>query len=63
MTGNSLGNIVNGGIVTQKEDWIYYQNKDFQDRIFKIKTDGSNREKVNDDGSNSSNDMILLLFY
>jgi len=49
--GNSLGNIVNKGIVVQKGDWIYYQNRDDKNRIYKIKTDGSECQKINDDSS------------
>ena len=28
MTGNSLGNIVNGGIAAQADDCIYYRSSD-----------------------------------
>ncbi len=48
MTGNSLGNIVNGGIAAQAEDWIYYRSYDGF-KIYKIKKDGSSREKITND--------------
>jgi len=48
--GNTVGNIVNGGYVAQKSDWIYYQSND-GGKLYKIRTDGSSRTKLNDDSS------------
>ena len=45
MTGNNLGNIINGGIVAQVEDWIYYRSSDGF-KIYKIKTDGSGKQRA-----------------
>ncbi|MBM3707786.1 MAG: DUF5050 domain-containing protein [Actinobacteria bacterium] len=42
MIGNSLGNIINGGIAAQVGDWIYYRSSD-SFKIYKTKADGSTR--------------------
>jgi hypothetical protein len=47
--GNSVGNIVNHGIAAKQGDWIYYCNKNDHFKIYKNKTDGRGREKINDD--------------
>ena len=49
--GNTTGNIVNGGHVAQQGDWIYYLNIDDDEKIYKVRTDGSDRTRVNDDTS------------
>ncbi len=50
--GNSVGNIVNWGLVAKQGEWIFYQN-DIDDslKLYKIRTDGSGRTKLNDDES------------
>jgi len=55
MTGNSIGNIINDGIAAQKGEWIYYQNPDDGEKIYKIRTDGSSNQKLNNDLSWSIN--------
>ena len=50
--GNTTGNIVNGGHVAQQGDWIYYLNiDDDKKKIYKIRIDGSDRTRVNEDSS------------
>ena len=49
--GNSVGNIANGGLVARQGDWIYYRNSSDGYKLYKVKTDGSGREKINDDSS------------
>ncbi|WP_066172551.1 DUF5050 domain-containing protein [Bacillus marinisedimentorum] len=44
--GNSVGNIINGGVVAQDGDWIYSIN---YDSIYKVKTDGTNKTKITSD--------------
>ncbi len=48
--GNSAGNIANGGLAAEHEGWIYYRSND-SGKIYRISTDGTNNEKVNDDDS------------
>lgn len=49
--GNSPGNIVNLGLATQQGDWIYYKSPDRGGSIHKMKIDGSEKTKINDDNS------------
>ena len=44
--GNTVGNIVNGGIVARQGDWIYYRNDSDEKYLYKIRTDGSGRSIV-----------------
>ena len=46
MTGNSLGNIVNGGIAAQAGDWIYYRNTYDVWKTYRIRTDGSGKQRA-----------------
>jgi len=47
--GNSAGNIDNGGLVAQQGDWVYYQNGSDGKKLYKIRTDGTGRTKLNED--------------
>ena len=47
--GNTPGNIVNAGLAAEQDGWIYYSIPD--DRIYKVRTDGSGRMNVNNDNS------------
>lgn len=44
--GNTLGNLRNGGFVVEKDGWIYYIKNG--NKIFRIKTDGTEETKVAD---------------
>lgn len=44
-------NIVNNGYVTQQGDWIYFSNASDKSKLYKIRTDGSERTCLNKDGS------------
>lgn len=55
-SGSLVGNINNMGQVCEKGDWIYYSNvrdlndnTEFGEKIYRMKTDGSSREQLNDD--------------
>jgi len=48
-TGNTSGNLVNGGEAALQGDWIYYSNGNDKLKIYKIKTDGTGESKLNDD--------------
>lgn len=53
--GNSVGNIVNGGLFTSQGDWIYYLHLGEEDvdepygELCKVRTDGSGRTRLNGD--------------
>ena len=49
--GNTVGNIVNEGLVAKEGQWIYYRNLDDDDKIYKIRTDGTGRTRISDDNS------------
>lgn len=48
--GNSNANIANGGIVDEAEGWIYYS---LPDGLYKVKKDGSEKQKLVDDKLNA----------
>ena len=48
-TGNTPGNLVNGGIATGQGDWIYYMSTDGADdqgAIYRVHEDGSEKSKI-----------------
>jgi hypothetical protein len=61
--GNTPGNITNGGIACQKGDWIYYTNYSDGYKLYRIRTDGSDRTKLNDDGSSCINVVGDWVYY
>jgi hypothetical protein len=63
VAGNTAGNIANGGIATIQGDWIYYVNDSDGYSIYKIRTDGSGRTKLNDDNSQYLNVVGDWIFY
>ena len=60
--GNSAGNIVNLGLVAQQGGWIYYRSND-GGRIYKVRTDGSERTKLNDESSSYINVVDGWIYY
>lgn len=61
--GNSVGNIINHGLVAIQDEWIYYINDFHERRIYKIGVDGSNRTQVNDDYSRGLNIIGDWIYY
>lgn len=61
--GNTSGNIANGGYVAQKDEWIYYRNSSDDDRLYKVKIDGSQKTKITDDRPRYINVVSDWLFY
>ena len=61
--GNTVGNLANNGLAAMQGDWIYYY--DYYDgfKIYKIRTDGSVRTKVNDDDSGDINVVGDWIYY
>ncbi len=60
--GNTAGNLINGGIAALQGDWIYYRSND-NEKIYKVKTDGSGQSKVNDDRSLYINVIGNWIYY
>lgn len=46
--GNTSGNIVNMGIAAQQDGWIYYSNGRDKGKLYKVRTDGTEKTKLND---------------
>jgi hypothetical protein len=61
--GNTVGNIANGGIVAQSGDWVYYVNYDDGESLYRIRTDGTERTKLNDDWSTGINVVGDWVYY
>lgn len=61
--GNTASNIQNGGFVVQQGEWIYYQNSSDNKSIYKIKTDGTEKIKLNSDDSEYINIAGKWLYY
>ena len=63
-TGNTSGNLNSGGTVAQQGDWIYYNKMSSGGGLYKVKTDGTDEIKLNDDSAfdiNVSGRLDLLL--
>jgi len=58
--GNTVGNIVNAGHVAQQGDWIYYSN---WSGLYKIRTDGTQKTKLNDEKSSYINVVGDWIYY
>lgn len=50
-TGNTPGNINNIGLVEQKDGWIYYSNYSDNEYLYKMRTDGTEKTKLNSETS------------
>lgn len=48
---NQTGNLINGGLLAEKDDWIYYSNFNDGGKIYRVHADGGEHFKVNDDHS------------
>lgn len=59
MLGNTSGNIVNGGGMAIQDDWIYYNS----DGLCKIKTDGTEKQKLSDKSVGSINILDDTIYY
>ncbi|MEG2673092.1 MAG: DUF5050 domain-containing protein [Ruthenibacterium sp.] len=47
--GNATGNIVNCGYMAQKGDWVYYRNGEDGNKLYKVHSNGSQRQKLTND--------------
>jgi hypothetical protein len=51
-TSNTVGNIVNDGLVARSHNWVYYtnlENMTDDESLYRIRTDGSERQRVDFD--------------
>lgn len=53
--GNTSGNIINLGYISQDEEWLYYSNIADESKFYKSKLDGSGEVKLSDDVPNFIN--------
>lgn len=51
LTGNHSGNILNGGLVCTQGSWLYFSNAGCDFNIYKVKLDGSDLQRINNDES------------
>lgn len=61
--GNTVGNISNGAMVAVQDQWIYYENSNDDDSIYKVRTDGSMKTRVNNDRSARINVLGDWIYY
>jgi len=61
--GNTSGNIHNDGHAAQQGDWIYYENASDNSFLYKIKSDGTNKTKLNDVKSSKINVVGDWIYY
>lgn len=67
--GNTTGNIANSGSVTQQGDWIYYFNYAYDEEwtrvpgLYKMRTDGTGKARLNDDGGSDINVAGDWIYY
>ena len=61
--GNTVGNIINQGIVARQGDWIYYHNDGDNGNLYKIRADGSGKMRLNEDDSWDINVLGEWVYY
>ena len=44
--GNTISNSVNLGLLAQQGDWIYYINESHNDALYKLRTDGTEKQRI-----------------
>jgi hypothetical protein len=61
--GNTSGNLVNGGETALQGDWIYYNQSNLNPGLYKIKTDGTGKTKLSNNGAKSINVVGDWIYY
>lgn len=61
--GNITGNSSNDGLATQLGDWIYYRNNSDNGTLYKIKTDNTQKIKLNNEKSKYINVVGDWVYY
>jgi len=63
LRGNSVGNIVNSGLLAEQDDWLYFANRHSENRIYKTHIDENEPVRVNNHASNSINVAGNWIYY
>lgn len=63
LSGNSVGNMLNGGKLAQEGEWIYYSNWNDKGSIYRKKIDDSITQKLNDVDSDYLNVCDGWIYY
>ncbi|GIM30468.1 hypothetical protein CPJCM30710_31340 [Clostridium polyendosporum] len=63
MSGNTPGNIANGGRVARQGEWIYYSNYAEKLNLFKIKADETDKTRLNNEQSQYINVVDDWIYY
>lgn len=61
--GNTAGNVINKGLVAENNGWIYYSNSNDGYKLYKQKTDGTQRTKLTDHQSSQINVIGGWVYY
>ncbi len=61
--GNTQGNIMNSGLVAGQGNWLYYSNSSDNWNLYKIRADGSEKEKLNNEISSRINVAGDWIYY
>lgn len=61
--GNTSGNILNLGMVAEKDDWIYYADHSQRGKLYKMKNDGSSKIKLSDNKALYINVIDEWIYY
>lgn len=60
LEGNTTSNILNSGIISEKNNWIYYNDSD---GLYKMKSDGGSITKISKDNSDYINVVNNYIYY
>jgi len=61
--GNTTGNVSNAGLVAEENGWIYYANSSDDYKLYKMKTDGTQKTKLNDTKTSQINVLGGWIYY
>lgn len=61
--GNSSGNVANRGLAASNGEWVFFTNASDDDKLYKMKADGTGRTKLSDDGSEYINVIGDWIYY
>lgn len=62
-TGNLAGNIYAYGVLAQQDEWVYYNSCGDDSSLYKMKVDGSEKQKLCDDDAGSINVVGQWVYY
>ncbi len=61
--GNTSGNIINKGLTAYQNGYIYYSNTSDKKKLYRMKEDGSGKEKISDDSCSYINVIGEWIYY